>query len=233
MPPSQWKCWRDLPYNKNCHKALPVWAMALWTLSQPAGAQPECEQSVFHLVRCPPSCGSSPGTPWAPGGWGRGTGCRESWIWAGGILARSLLVPSCWLVIFVLLGHHQNVHTSSCCWIFVSGLLRDRLFQVAQSVPACGPARLLCPGGRAWLHLPERTEHGVRGHGLQQRLPGAADIQRGGAAQLVSTPASCTAVGTARRALGQSQLGLVSLTEHRFSQKIAFSECMLNLALPE
>lgn len=61
----------------------------------------------------------------------------------------------------------------------LSGLLRDGLFQVPQSVPACRPACLLRAGGGARLYFPEGAEHGVRGHGLQQRLPGAADIQCG------------------------------------------------------
>lgn len=67
-----------------------------------------------------------------------------------------------------------------------AGLLRAGLLQVAQ-IPACGPTCVLRPGGRARLQLPERAEHGVRGHGLQQRLPGAADLHRGSAGQLVST----------------------------------------------
>lgn len=95
--------------------------------------------------------------------------------------------------VFVL-GRRHRTWTSSARAYFVpfsvilSGLLHAGLFQVPQ-VPARRPTRVLRPGGGARLQLSERAEHGVRGHGLQQRLPGAADLRGGSARQLVSTAA--------------------------------------------
>lgn len=127
----------------------------------------------------------------AQGGWGqRSWLCWESQTWAGGACARSLPLPSELLVISIWLLPQQNVHALCCALVCLSGLLRDRLFPVHPSVPACGSTRVLCPGGRARLHFSERAEHGVRGHGLRRRLAGAADIHRGSDGQLVSTTGS-------------------------------------------
>ena len=147
-------------------------------------------------------------------GWGGGAGCGGSQ--EPGLEASRPGAP---------LSLAQDIHTVSCCPLSLSGLLRDGLFPVPQSLPARGPARVLCRGGRARLRFSERAEHGVWGPGLQQRLAGAADLHRRPAGQLVSTPA---ADGLLAR-----DLGLNPLSKDSFSGKIYLAKCGLNLALPE
>ena len=94
------------------------------------------------------------------------------------------------------------VHTLS-----LSGLLRDGLLPVPESVPARRPTCVLRAGGGPRLHVHEGAGHGVWGPRLQQRLAGAAGLHGRPAGQLVSTPAA------------DGHLGLTPLSKDSLSGK--------------
>ena len=140
-------------------------------------------------MRCPPKGGTDGRSPWAQGG----EGCRlwrDSGTWAGGVSAGRMFTPC------------PVVHALS-----LSGLLRDGLLPVPESVPARRPTCVLRAGGGPRLHVHEGAEHGVRGPRLQQRLAGAAGLHGRPAGQLVRTPAA------------DGHLGLTPLSEDSFSGK--------------